>query len=122
MTTDATILAALRANPAGVSGADLAEQIGISRAAVWSRIEELRRLNYEIEAGPHFGYRLLFSPDVLHADDLLARLGETRVIGRDIRVFEETTSTNDVVERLAREAAGASEAECGVRRGSGSEG
>ncbi len=103
MTTDATILAALRANPAGVSGADLAEQIGISRAAVWSRIEELRRLNYEIEAGPHLGYRLMFSPDVLHADDLLARLGDTRVIGRDIRVFEETTSTNDVVERLARD-------------------
>ena len=103
MTTDATILAALRANPDGVSGADLAEQLGISRAAVWSRIEELRRLNYEIEAGPHFGYRLLFSPDVLHADDLLARLGGTRVIGRDIQVFEETTSTNDVVERLARD-------------------
>jgi len=103
MTTDATILAALRACPDGVSGADLAEQMGISRAAVWSRIEELRRLNYEIEAGPHFGYRLLFSPDVLHADDLLARLGSARVIGRDIRVFEETTSTNDVVERLARD-------------------
>ena len=103
MTTDATILAALRANPDGVSGADLAEQLGISRAAVWSRIEELRRLNYEIEAGPHFGYRLLFSPDVLHADDLLARLGGTRVIGRDIQVFEETTSTKDVVERLARD-------------------
>src|SRR5256885_15483766 len=27
----------------------------------------------------------------------------SRVIGRDIRVFEETTSTNDVVERLARD-------------------
>src|SRR6185503_6425802 len=27
----------------------------------------------------------------------------TRIIGRDIRVFEETTSTNDVVERLARD-------------------
>jgi BirA family biotin operon repressor/biotin-[acetyl-CoA-carboxylase] ligase len=103
MTPDATILAALRANHDGVSGADLAEQLGISRAAVWSRIEELRRLNYEIEAGPHFGYRLLFSPDVLHADDLQARLGDTRVIGRDIRVFEETTSTNDVVEKLARD-------------------
>src|SRR5256885_2251860 len=27
----------------------------------------------------------------------------SRVIGRDIRVFEETTSTNDLVERLARD-------------------
>jgi len=103
MTTDAKILAALRANPAGVSGADLAEQLGISRAAIWSRIEELRRLEYDIEAGPHIGYRLLHSPDALHADDLLARLGKTKVIGRDIRVFEQTTSTNDVVEKLARD-------------------
>jgi BirA family biotin operon repressor/biotin-[acetyl-CoA-carboxylase] ligase len=129
MTTDAKILSALRENADGVSGAQLAEQLGISRAAIWSRIEELRRVGYEIEAGPHFGYRLVSSPDALHADDLLARLncdrwGERpreprtskaqrlagtlappseRIIGRDIRVFEETTSTNDVIEKLARD-------------------
>jgi len=103
MTTDAKILSALRDSTGGVSGADLAERLGVSRAAIWARIEELRRLGYEIEAGPHFGYRLVSAPDVLHADDLLVRLGRTKVIGRDIRVFEETTSTNDVVERLARD-------------------
>jgi BirA family biotin operon repressor/biotin-[acetyl-CoA-carboxylase] ligase len=103
MTTDAKIISALRANPDGVSGADLAEQLAISRAAIWSRIEELRQVGYEIEAGPHFGYRLVTSPDALHSDDLLARLGKTKVIGRDIRVFEETTSTNDVIEKLARD-------------------
>ncbi len=103
MTTDAKILSALRANPDGVSGAQLAEQLAISRAAVWSRIEELRKVGFAIEAGPHFGYRLVDEPDALLADDLLARLGETKVVGRDIRVFEETTSTNDVVEKLARD-------------------
>jgi BirA family biotin operon repressor/biotin-[acetyl-CoA-carboxylase] ligase len=103
MTTDAKILFALRANPDGVSGAQLAEQLAISRAAVWARMDELRQAGYEIEAGPHFGYRLVSSPDALHADDLLARLGDTKVIGRDIRVFEETNSTNDVVEKLARD-------------------
>ena len=103
MTTDSKILSALRANSAGVSGADLAGQLNVSRAAVWARIEELRRIGYEIEARPHSGYRLLGEPDVLLADDLLARLGKTRVIGRDIRVFEQTASTNDVVEKLARD-------------------
>ena len=103
MTTDAKILSALRANPDGVSGAQLAEQLAISRAAIWARMDELRQAGYEIEAGPHFGYRLVNSPDALHADDLLARLGPTKVIGRDIRVFEETTSTNDVIEKLARD-------------------
>jgi BirA family biotin operon repressor/biotin-[acetyl-CoA-carboxylase] ligase len=104
MTTDAQILTALRqAGNGSVSGADLSQQLGISRAAIWARVEELRQLGYEIEASPHFGYRLLNSPDDLHADDLLARLGQTQVIGRDIRVFQETTSTNDVVEKLERD-------------------
>jgi len=103
VTTDAKILSALRANPDGVSGAQLAEQLEISRAAIWSRIEELRKVGFVIEAGPHFGYRLVDEPDALLSDDLLARLGKTKVVGRDIRVFEETTSTNDVIEKLARD-------------------
>ena len=105
MTTDAKILSALRANSDGVSGAEIAERLGVTRAAVWGRIEELRRLGYDIEASPHFGYRLVSAPDALYADDLLARLAAAppRVIGRDIRVFEQTTSTNDVIERLARD-------------------
>jgi len=101
---DTRILKALRDSPS-VSGADLAEQAGVSRAAIWARIEELRGLGYEIQANPHQGYRLLSSPDALHADDLLARLRDTRVIGRDVRVFHETGSTNDVIERLARDGA-----------------
>ncbi|MFO1486877.1 MAG: biotin--[acetyl-CoA-carboxylase] ligase [Verrucomicrobiota bacterium] len=104
MTTDAQILSALRqAGDGSVSGAELSQRLGISRAAIWARIEELRSLGYDIEASPHLGYRLLNSPDALHADDLLARLGQTRVVGRDIRVFQETSSTNDIVEKLARD-------------------
>ena len=103
MTIDAQILKALRENGDGVGGADLSQQLGISRAAVWARIEDLRSLGYGIEASPHLGYRLLSAPDALHADDLISRLGRTKVIGRDIRVFRETTSTNDVVEKLARD-------------------
>jgi BirA family biotin operon repressor/biotin-[acetyl-CoA-carboxylase] ligase len=104
MTIDTKILTALRgAGNGGVAGTELSQSLGISRAAVWARIEELRSLGYEIEASPHLGYRLRSVPDVLHADDLLSALGQTRVVGRDIRVFEETTSTNDVVEKLARD-------------------
>ena len=103
MTTDAQILSALRGVGGSVSGAELSETLGISRAAIWARIEELRKLGYDIEASPHLGYRLLGVPDLLHADDLVSRLGKTKVIGRDVRVFEETTSTNDVVEKLARD-------------------
>ncbi len=104
MTIDAQILTALRtAGRDSVSGSEIAQQLGLSRAAVWARIQELRSLGYDIEASPHRGYRLISVPDVLHGDDLLSRLGSTQVIGRDIRVFQETNSTNDVVEKLARD-------------------
>ena len=104
MGTDTEILTALRSSEDGsVSGALLAQQLGVSRAAVWARIEELRSLGYEIEASPHQGYRLLSVPDVLHADDLLSRLGRVKIVGRDIRVFQETTSTNDIIDKLARD-------------------
>jgi BirA family biotin operon repressor/biotin-[acetyl-CoA-carboxylase] ligase len=104
MTVDAQILSALRAaGAAAVSGAELSEELGISRSAVWARIQELRTLGYDIEASPHLGYRLLSAPDLLHADDLLSRLGPTQVAGRDIRVFESTRSTMDVTEKLARD-------------------
>lgn len=104
MTRDAIILSALReAGASAVSGEDLARRLGISRAAVWAHIQELRALGYDIQATPHQGYRLLGAPDLLHGDDLLARLGPGHLIGREIRVFRETTSTSDVVERLAQD-------------------
>lgn len=104
MSIDAQILSAMRAAGEGsVAGTELSEKLGISRAAVWARIEELRSLGYDIAASPHRGYRLQGTPDVLHGDDLVSRVGEAAVIGRDIRVFRETESTNDIVEKLARD-------------------
>ncbi|MCU0788123.1 MAG: biotin--[acetyl-CoA-carboxylase] ligase [Verrucomicrobia bacterium] len=103
---DLEILRALR-NPEGawVSGSDLSRELGVTRAAVWGRVDELRRLGYEIEASPHQGYRLVASPDALHADDLLARMSGSQLVGRDIQVYKETGSTNDTVETLARDGA-----------------
>jgi len=104
MSIDSQILKALRnAGGASVSGVELSQKLGMSRAAIWARVSDLRSLGYQIEAQPHTGYKLLSAPDLLHADDLLARLGRVETIGRDIRVFQETTSTSDIVEKLARD-------------------
>lgn len=104
MSLDAQILTALRrAGVGSVSGADLSQKLGVTRAAVWARIEALRDLGYDIAASPHQGYQLLSVPDVLHADDLLSLVAGNKIVGRDIRVFAETSSTNDVVEKLARD-------------------
>jgi hypothetical protein len=94
MTTDAQILSALREEvTGGVSGAE-------AFAAAWREPRgdlgahpgvAQTRLRYRSQPAP--GYRLLSAPDLLHADDLMSRLGKTKIIGRDIRVFERTTST-----------------------------
>ncbi|MCL7418234.1 MAG: biotin--[acetyl-CoA-carboxylase] ligase [Halalkalicoccus sp.] len=60
MTSRKAVLDALAAGP--VSGPDLAEELGISRAAVWKRIEELREAGFGIESGGS-GYRVVSVPD-----------------------------------------------------------
>ena len=101
MNPAAQILAALRSTEHGVSGTDLCHQLGVSRAAVWSQIESLREVGFEIVASPHRGYQLVSSPDMLFADDMMSRLGKVQVIGRKIMVLEQTTSTNDEIEKAA---------------------
>jgi BirA family biotin operon repressor/biotin-[acetyl-CoA-carboxylase] ligase len=104
VTADSNILSVLRqAGQRPVPGPELAQRAGLSRSALSSHVDQLRRLGYEIEASPHLGYRLVRTPDVLHADDLFSRLGHGPLIGRDIQVFLKTTSTNDVVDKLARD-------------------
>ena len=101
MSTLSHILRALRNDAGtGVHGTDISQKLGISRAAVWSHIEELRSLGYEINAGPHKGYRLTEVPDVLIADDLTSQLSEDQIIGNQIRVFRETASTNQLVDQI----------------------
>lgn len=107
MTLDAKILCALReADESGITAVMLAAKAGVNPAALKQRLAELGRLGYDIESTPHLGYRLLSAPDVLHADDLLSRLAPSRVVGRDIQVFQQTSSTNDVVEKLAGDGVG----------------
>jgi BirA family transcriptional regulator, biotin operon repressor / biotin---[acetyl-CoA-carboxylase] ligase len=104
VTTDAQILSALRGTDGKpVSAAELSQNIGITTTALHARIECLRDVGYEIESHPHRGYRLTNSPETLNGEDLRARVGNVKVIGRDIQVFQETSSTNDVVEKLARD-------------------
>jgi BirA family biotin operon repressor/biotin-[acetyl-CoA-carboxylase] ligase len=79
----------------------LAELLKAPQPRITTEIAELQHLGYSIEAHPHFGYRLLGSPDRLTADDIRARI-HTRIIGSEVLVFDQTASTNDVVAHMAR--------------------
>ena len=60
------ILAALRAAGDRVSGQALSARLGISRVALWKRIERLKRFAYRID-GDHGGYRLVEEDAVVPA-------------------------------------------------------
>lgn len=77
-----------------ISGAEIAENLGVTRAAVWKKIKLLRKKGYTIEASPAKGYRLIKSPD-LSAEEIKSSLNNSsKIIGREIIFFDTLNSTN----------------------------
>ncbi len=98
--SDAEILAAfLAAGDEYVSGASIAEDTGVSRAAVWGRLDRLRSEGFAFEAVRNKGYRLETIPDVLHPALLAAHLLRL-ACPANLHYLAETDSTNSQAERL----------------------
>lgn len=103
--TEVTILKALlAAGDAFVSGSELAKELGISRVAVWSRLEKLRAAGFVFDAVRHRGYRLVREPDRLSETLVRAHLdlvgaGKTRLF-----VLPTVDSTNSEAERRLADA------------------
>ena len=102
---DAQLLVALRMAAVHLSAEELASAIGHSREAVEAHLTGLRAAGFDIELKPGFGYRLLGGPDRVIADDLWARIEALGGLSflREIMVFEETGSTNDVAAQFGRQ-------------------
>ena len=83
-----------------VSGQRLADELGISRSAVWKYVRALEKEGFVIRAVPNVGYRLVSS-------DVLSVGGVKRYAGGDweIIVKKETSSTNDDAKLLAAKGA-----------------
>jgi len=72
MHSDRRLLQRLQRGP--VSGGALAAELGISRAAVWKRIEVLRAMGLQIKAGAGRGYTLESPTEWLNAEAITAAL------------------------------------------------
>lgn len=86
-----------------VSGAALAEKLGVSRNAVWKAVKAAREEGFELESSPK-GYKLAKKNNHLSADVIRSALGDAAG-DRTITVLDETDSTNIAAKELA--AAGA---------------
>ena len=99
---DARLLRALREARVHLPAGDLAAQLAESAAVIRTRLAALGEAGFEIEDHPGLGLRFLAAPDRLIADDLTARLGPCPLI-REILVFAETDSTNELATQLGRQ-------------------
>ena len=95
MSSREAVLSLLRNEGAFLSGEEISRRLGLSRTAVWKAVDVLRREGYEIEARTGLGYRLAAAPDALTEPEIRSFLGETAVVGRELRCFDELDSTNN---------------------------
>lgn len=87
-----------------LSGEEISRLLGISRAAIWKQIEELRKEGYQIEAKQRSGYRLVYRPDRVAPEEIYPHL-QTRHFGKTIRFSFSTPSTQILAHEWAREGA-----------------
>ncbi len=80
-----------------ISGQNLAEELNVSRTAVWKRIKKLKELGYEIESSKN-GYKLKRKTNLLLPIEIFRCL-KTSYIGRNYIFFKEIDSTNDYAKR-----------------------
>lgn len=102
MTRD-KVLAMIISADGYVSGEAISRKLGITRAAVNAAVKQIKELGYDIESSTRKGYRLLSSPDLINAGELMARLPEDRP--GEIKVYDTVDSTNTVLKELARQGA-----------------
>ncbi len=96
------VLELLKSRPADyLSGEEIAERLGLSRAAVWKAVDALRKEGYTIEARTSLGYRLTASPDALTEKEIRGFLGETALVGRELICLESVDSTNTYLKKRA---------------------
>jgi BirA family biotin operon repressor/biotin-[acetyl-CoA-carboxylase] ligase len=88
----------LAREPNWVSGAALAEKLGVTRVAVWQHMEKMRAAGFEFEAQRARGYRLSARPRTLHTALIETQL---RVRPRlfTLTVLDSVDSTNDEAAR-----------------------
>ena len=88
-------LLALLCDGALHSGADLANRLGVSRAAVWKLVGELRERGVAVESLPRSGYRLPRPVELLDAHRVASGLADRGwPLGERLEVLFDIDSTN----------------------------
>lgn len=83
-----------------ISGEELAEQLGVSRTAIWKNVQALKKEGYEIDALPKKGYVLTKITEKLLPAEVGSCL-KTKWLGHNFCYKECIPSTNELCKQLA---------------------
>lgn len=95
------IIELLKESEGYLSGAEIAFAMNVTRAAIWKRINYLRKKGYIIEGSPTKGYKLLNSPDFSVESIRNTLLKESLKIGSNLIFYDAISSTNIAGTELA---------------------
>ncbi|MDF2595647.1 MAG: biotin/acetyl-CoA-carboxylase ligase [Clostridia bacterium] len=98
------ILEFLKSQKEYISGEEISSKLGITRAGVWKNINKLKEEGYNIESMTRKGYRLITTPNIITKSEVSSII-HTKVLGKDIRYYDQINSTNEMAKTLAREGA-----------------
>ena len=101
---DSLLKAFAEAGSSYISGSALAEQLGVSRNAVWKAVKALESEGYIIDSVTAKGYRLSGQSNHLSAHLISAKVNAA-VIGSNIIVLDETDSTNNYAKKITAKGA-----------------
>jgi BirA family biotin operon repressor/biotin-[acetyl-CoA-carboxylase] ligase len=101
LSTKKYVLALLEENRGkSVSGEHIAEQLNVSRNAVWKAIKELEKEGYKIKAVTNKGYCLEEENDILSVQGMLPFLLR-KDNARQIIIYDSLESTNKTAKEMA---------------------
>ncbi len=83
------------------SGEEMSRVLGVTRAAVWKQITQLRQDGWPIQASTRLGYRLSGPPAALSAAYLDSLLPPDSLFSHRMQVFPSVDSTNTRLKALA---------------------
>lgn len=85
-----------------VSGEEISDHLGLTRAAVWKHVDQIREEGYIIESVSRRGYRLIEIPDKIDEIVVKQKLS-TEILGSKIVSLSSIDSTNTLAKELASE-------------------
>ncbi len=91
-----------------ISGEELSNELGMSRTAIWKRMDSIEQEGFRIEGITKKGYRLIKEDHLVGINSPYGKLAVQSeltgsVFGQNLKFLQETDSTNTVLKKMAAE-------------------